>query len=65
MTPRPLHGPDAQVLDFLVQVCRIGERRGAWGVADVRRVAADHLHPRYVRPPAVEVHVKDSRRKSA
>lgn len=49
---RPLQGADAQILDFLVQVCRIGRRRGTWTVADVRRVAMQHLHPRYVDPAA-------------
>jgi DNA-binding CsgD family transcriptional regulator len=51
MTQTPLTGRDAQILDLLIRVCRIGQHRGTWGTADVRRVAAKYLRPSVVATP--------------
>lgn len=46
---RPLHGPDAIILDYLLQVAAIAERRGIGTRADVHRVANTWLQARTIR----------------
>lgn len=61
---RPLAGADAQILDLLIRVCRIGEHRHAWDAAAVRRVAEEHLRPRYATDPPPPRPVRRKKRKA-